>query len=75
MKKNTMKKNAISRRETIALLASGLFSLHDLNNFNYNTLLSGKPLKKMKSVIRNNGACDENDRHHWRHGAAGYGRS
>jgi aspartate racemase len=55
MKKNTMKKNAISRRETIALLASGLFSMHDLNNFNYNTLLSGKPLKKMKSVIRNNG--------------------
>jgi aspartate racemase len=55
MKKNTMKKNAISRRETIALLASGLFSLHDLNNFNYNTILSGKPLKKMKSVIRNNG--------------------
>ncbi len=55
MKKNTMKKNAISRRETIALLASGLFSMHDLNNFNYNTLLSGKPLKKMKTVIRNNG--------------------
>jgi len=30
MKKNTVKKNAISRRETIALLA-GLFSLRDLN--------------------------------------------
>ena len=56
MKKNTMKKNAISRRETIALLASGLFSLHDLNNFNYNTILPGKPLKKMKSITRNNGA-------------------
>jgi len=56
MKKNTMKKNEISRRERIALLASGLFGLHDLNNFNYNTLLPGKPLKKMKRVIRNNGA-------------------
>ena len=51
-----MKKNAISRRETIALLASGLFTLPDLNNFNYNTILSGKPLKKMKSVIKNNGS-------------------
>jgi hypothetical protein len=29
MKKNTLKKNPISRRETIALLASGLFSLQD----------------------------------------------
>ena len=56
MKKNTMKKNEISRRESIALLASGLFGLHDLNNFNYNTLSPGKPLKKMKRVIRNNGA-------------------
>jgi len=31
MKKNTVKKNEISRRETIALLASGLFGRHDLN--------------------------------------------
>jgi len=31
MKKNTLKKNEVSRRETIALLASGLFSLRDLN--------------------------------------------
>ena len=30
--------NTISRRNSIALLASGLFSLHDLNNFNFNTI-------------------------------------
>jgi len=50
-----MKKNAISRRETIALLASGLFSLHDLNNFNYNTIsTTRKSLKEMKNAIENN---------------------
>jgi len=37
MKKKTTAENTITRRETIALLASGFFSLHDLNNFNYNT--------------------------------------
>lgn len=53
MKKN----NAISRRESIALLASGLFSLHDLSNFNYNTISTNiESLKKMKSEIKNNGA-------------------
>jgi len=50
-----MKKNAISRRETIALLASGLFSLHDLNNFNYNTIsTTRKSLREMKNAIENN---------------------
>jgi aspartate racemase len=54
MKKNTTAENAISRRESIALLASCLLSLHDLNNFNYNTIsTSRKSLKKMKSVIMN----------------------
>jgi len=44
------KENGISRRESIALLASGLFSLHDLSNFNYNSLSSGKTsLEKMKN--------------------------
>ena len=38
MKKDTKAENAISRRESIALLATGLFSLHDLNNFNYNAV-------------------------------------
>ena len=53
MKKN----NTISRRESIALLATGLFSLHDLNNFNYNTISTNrKSLKKMKRVT-NNGAA------------------
>jgi len=53
MKKN----NKIYRRESIALFASGLFSLHDLNNFNYNTISKNrKSLKKMKHVTKNNGA-------------------
>ena len=49
--------NKINRRESIALLASGLFSLPDLNNFNYNTISKNrKSLKKMKHVTKNNGA-------------------
>ena len=52
MKKN----NTINRRKTIALLASGLFSLHDLNNFNYNTIsATGKSLKKIKNITKNSG--------------------
>jgi len=53
-----MKKNdTISRRDTIALLASGLFSLQDLNSFNYNTISTNKSsLKKMKNITKNNGA-------------------
>ena len=58
MKKSTTTENAISRRETIALLASGLFSLHDLNNFNYNTIsTAGKSLTKVKSGIKNEGVA------------------
>jgi len=52
------KSNTISRRESIALLASGLFGLHDLNNFNYNTIsTTGKSSKKMKDITRNNGTA------------------
>ncbi|HEV8506727.1 MAG TPA: amino acid racemase [Chitinophagaceae bacterium] len=52
------KDNTINRRETIALLASGLFSLHDLNNFNYNTISTNrKSSKKMKSASNNSGAA------------------
>jgi len=48
------KDNAISRRESIALLASGLFSLHDLNNFNYNSIsTTEKSLRKMNRAINN----------------------
>jgi aspartate racemase len=47
--------NKISRRESIALLASGLFSLHDLHNFNYNTISTTlQSSKKMRSAINNN---------------------
>ena len=56
MKKNTKAKNAINRRESIALLATGLFSLHDLNNFNYNAVsTTEKSLAKMNSTVKNNG--------------------
>lgn len=55
MKKNTTTGNTINRRETIALLASGLFSLHDLNNFNYNAI-SSRSLKKPKSTVKSNGS-------------------
>jgi len=57
-KNEIMKNNSkINRRESIALLASGLFSLPDLNNFNYNTISKNrKSLKKMKHVTKNNGA-------------------
>ena len=52
------KDNAISRRESIALLASGLFSLHDLNNFNYNSIsTTEKSLKKMNRATKNNGTA------------------
>src|SRR4030095_11095272 len=51
MKKN----NTINRRETIALIASGLFGLHDLNNFNYNTISTNRKSSiKMKSAINHN---------------------
>jgi aspartate racemase len=54
MKKKTSTENTVSRRETIALLASGLFSLHDLNNFNYNTIsTTEKSLIEMKNVVKN----------------------
>ena len=55
MKKNTTTGNTINRRETIALLASGLFSLHGLNNFNYNAI-SSRSLKKPKSTVKSNGS-------------------
>lgn len=55
---NMKKNNTINRRESIALLATGLFSLHDLNNFNYNTISTNrKSLKKMKHVTKNGGAA------------------
>jgi len=58
MKKNTKAENAISRRESIALLATGLFSLHDLNNFNYNAVsTTEKSFAKMNSAIKNNGVA------------------
>jgi len=48
------KDNAISRRESIALLASGLVSLHDLNNFNYNSIsTTEKSLRKMNRATKN----------------------
>jgi len=54
MKKN----NTINRRETIALIASGLFGLHDLNNFNYNTISTNRKSSiKMKSAINHNGTA------------------
>lgn len=46
--------NRISRRESIALLASGLFSLHDLHNFNYNTISTTLQSSKKMSAMENN---------------------
>ncbi len=68
------KDNAISRRESIALLASGLVSLHDLNNFNYNSIsTTEKSLKKMNRAYKK-WDCHENDRHHRRPRSASHGR-
>lgn len=54
MKKN----NTISRRDSIALLASGLFSLHDLDNFNFNTIsTTEKSLTGMKNIVSSNGGA------------------
>jgi len=40
------------------LLATGLFSLHDLNNFNYNAVsTTEKSFAKMNSAIKNNGVA------------------
>ena len=51
MKKN----NSISRRESLTLLATGLVSLHDLSNFNYNTIAKDKrSTEEMKRIARNN---------------------
>jgi aspartate racemase len=48
------KDNTISRRKTIAFIASGLFGLHDLNNFNYNTIsTTRKSLNKIKTITKN----------------------
>ena len=54
-----MKKiNTINRRETTALLDSGLFSLHDLNNFNYSPgLTKGKSLKKINGATNGYGTA------------------
>jgi len=58
MKKNTKAENPISRRESIGLLATGLFSLHDLNNFNYNAVsTTEKSLAKMNNAKKNNGVA------------------
>jgi hypothetical protein len=76
MKKNTKAENAINRRESIALLATGLFSLHDLNNFNYNAVsTTEKSLAKMNSAIKNNGVAMKNYRCNRRHGTASDPRS